>query len=189
MISLMSIWYIILGIVLTILGVGLMFFLIQGCYPKYTFRLPSYIVGFILFFFLGYQITCMVGAMAIKGSTDEINFSIKSKLPDYWTGTHREITPGESQELMNYVTKEYPLVGLYLGNADFQGYDATQIANAMTDKIDEYMNWYILRRVGWSILFIVIGVFIVIKTMTTASSLSKRRNSSSGSRIRRKDDF
>jgi hypothetical protein len=81
MLALMSLGYILLGLVLTILGMWLMFFLIRSYYPNSKFNIQSFIIGFILFFFLSFQITCMIGAIAIKSMTDEINMTIKTIHP------------------------------------------------------------------------------------------------------------
>jgi hypothetical protein len=130
----------------------------------------------------------MIGAIAIKSMTDEINMTIKKSIPEYWNNEHKEITPGEAQELFDNAVSQYPLLGEYLNYADFKGYDTTEIADAITDKLNSYMNWYILRRIGWSLLFIIASAVLVIKTKSTADITNSRMNKFS-SRVKRKDDF
>lgn len=154
-----------LGILFTIIGVGLLFFLIKGFYRNAAFTPLSLIVAVVLLVLLSLQSIMLCGAVKIKSLSDDMRMTINQCLPDYWDNRAVELSPGECQELLDNVIDEYPLVGYYVDMADFKGYDTTNIADAMIDEMNSVMNKFIWKRVGWSLLFILSGAFIVIKTM------------------------
>ena len=74
-----------LGVILTIAGVELMFFLIRSWFSNRTFTLFSYFVGIILFLFLSFQSVLFCGAITIKSYCDEVEMAINEwarNLPD-----------------------------------------------------------------------------------------------------------
>ena len=153
------------GILLTLVGVGLLFFIIRGFYPRSTFTPLSFLVGAILFVLLAFQAVLLCGAVRIKGYSDEVRMCINRSIPAYWSGNTVDLTPGECQELLDRVIEAYPLVGYYVDYADFRGFNTQNIADNMVDELHSYLNKFIWRRVGWSFLFVAIGAFIVIKTL------------------------
>lgn len=162
-----------LGIFFALVGIALLFVLIKGFYRNSTFTPLSICVAVVLFFLLAYQFILVCGAVKIKNLSDDVRMTINQQLPSYWTNTPLPITPRDSQTLLDVIVDDYPLVGEYLNLADFQGYNTTTIANAMVDEINSYMNKLIWKHVGWSLLFICIGAFIVIKTMDVIKSIKR----------------
>lgn len=177
-----------LGVLFTILGVGLLFFLIKGFYPKSTFTPISFIVGFILFFLLSFQSVFICGAFRVKSMADEIEVSINRYIPSSWRAVDQEISTDDSQQIVENLDKEYPLFGCYIGWADFQGHTANNVAEAMVDEMHSFLNKFIWRRVGWSLLFIVVGTFIVIKTLDTYYGIKNKKHTPVR-RNRRNSDF
>lgn len=176
-----------LGVILTIAGVELMFFLIRSWFSNRTFTLFSYFVGIILFLFLSFQSVLFCGAITIKSYCDEVEMAINEwarNLPD-----DVRFDKESSQQMLEQIQQEWPLVGYFVGGADFTGHTPVGIAHAMTDELQSFMNGFILRRIGWSLLFVVVGAFIVIRTMEH----TRRQRNRSGyapirSRRRRYDD-
>lgn len=166
-----------LGVLFTLIGVGLLFFLIRGFYKNYTFTPLSFCVAFVLFFLLAYESILTCGAVKIKNLSEDVRTTINQQLPSYWQDIPQAITPGESQELLDVIVETYPIVGQYLNIADFQGHDTTTIANAMVDEMNSYMNKFIWKRIAWSLLFICIGVFIVVKTMDAVKAVRRSARS------------
>lgn len=165
-----------IGILLTVLGVGLLFFLIKGFYRNSTFTPLSLVVAFVLLILLSLQSIMLCGAVKVKSMSDDVRMAINQCLPEYWINKAVEITPAEGQELLDHVIDEYPLVGYYVDMADFKGYDTTNIADAMTDEMNSFMNKFIWKRVGWCLLFIITGAFIVIKTMDVVHAVRRSRH-------------
>ena len=80
---------------------------------------------------------------------------------------------------LNQISETWPLVGYYVNMADFEGHTPATIAKAMADELRSVMNWFILRRIGWSLLFVFIGAVAIIKSISgryqSGRSLSTRR--------------
>lgn len=153
------------GVLFALAGVALLFFLIKGIYPRYTYSPLSIIVGVILFVLLSFQSVFICGAFKVKAMTDNIERSINSYIPDDWKHYGHTFTEDETQQIAENLIQEYPLFGCYVGGADFSGHDVDEIAESMVDEIHDFMNAYIWRRVFWSLGFVVVGTFIVVKTM------------------------
>lgn len=158
-----SIGNLIWGVLLTIVGIALMFLIIKSWRKDAYFAPSSYLVGMVLFLFLSFQSILMCGAITIKSGTDEIRASINRMVEDIPEGI--PFSSSNSQQILDNICEEYPIVGEYVDWADFEGHDSSNIADAMVEELNSFLNWYILRRIGWSVLFVVIGAVIVIKTM------------------------
>ncbi len=166
-----SIGSLVLGVVLTVAGVVSLFLIIKGWRKNATFTPLSFIVGAILFFPLAYQAIFICGAVTIKGYCDDVEMYV-NKLVD-GIPNYTEFNQKDSQKILDRICEEIPIVEYYLGWADFSGHTPETIAPAMANKIRSYMNWFILRRIGWSLLFIAIGAFIVIKTMESVKRIHR----------------
>lgn len=162
-----------LGILLTVLGIVLMFVLIRLWWKKGNFTPMSFLVGVILFFFLSFQSILLCGAVTIKSYCDDVEYAINrmvEHVPNDVTFTQED-----SQVLLDEISKEWPLVGYYVNLADFQGHTSVTIAPAMADELRSFMNYFILRRIGWCLLFVIIGAVIVIKTISFTQEYSRKR--------------
>ncbi|HIY87266.1 MAG TPA: hypothetical protein H9824_01000 [Candidatus Bacteroides pullicola] len=169
-----SIGSLLLGVFLTIVGIVLMFVLIRSWWRNSTFTPMSFVVGGILFFFLAYQAVLICGAVTIKSYCDDVEMAINgmvANIPD-----DVPFSTEDSQVILDQISEEWPLVGYYVNMADFRGHTSATIGSAMADELRSYMNWFILRRVCWSLAFVVIGAIIVVKTITVHNN-QLRRNS------------
>ncbi len=158
-----SIGSLVSGVLFTVIGTALLFLIIKGWRKDSTFTPLSYAVGGVLFFFLAFHAILICGALTIKGYCTDIEMYVNTLVagfPDYTVFTQED-----SQQILDKIRVEVPIVAYYLDWADFHGHTPENIAAAMADEMRSYMNWFILRRVGWSLLFIVIGAVFVIKTM------------------------
>jgi hypothetical protein len=183
-----SIGNLFLGILLTVVGVILLFVLIQSWYRNSTFTPVSYIVGGILFLFLSFQSILLCGAVTIKSYSEDVECAINSWVAE--VPSDIPFNQEDSQHVLEQITEEWPLVGYFVGGADFTGHTSVTIAQAMAEELRSFMNYFILRRVGWSLLFIVCGVVIVIKSMERVSRrrYSSTRSMATGSSRRRRYD-
>lgn len=191
-----SIGNLFLGVLLTAVGVALMFFIIRSWFSNRAFTLISYGVGVILFFFLSFQAILLCGAVTIRSYSADVEEAINGwvrDVPEYVT-----FDEGNSQEILGMIQEEWPLVGYFIGGADFTGHTPLNIASAMADELRAYMTRFIWRRVGWSALFVVVAAVVVIQTMEqtgrarrTASSRARSTGGSRrrGARPKRYDDF
>lgn len=176
------------GILLTLLGLGLLFFLIKGFYPKAVFTPISFLVGVILFFFLSFQSILICGAVKLKSMSAVLETTINEYIPDSWKLQGREITAADSQQIVENLGVDYALFSHYIDWADFHGHAAGDVAAAMIDEMHRFLNAFIWRRVGWSLLFVLLGTFIVIRTLGTVQVYNRYRRGGASSR-RRHNDF
>lgn len=191
-----SIGNLFLGILLTAVGVALMFFLIRSWFSRRTFTPVSYVVGVILFFFLSYQAVLLCGAITIRSYSGDVEEAINGwvrSVPEYVTFDEEN-----SQEILGLIQRDWPLVGYFVSGADFTGHTPLNIASAMVDELRICMTHYIWRRIGWSVLFVVVAAVVVIRTMEQADRGRRRASLRAGSkdglrrrgtRPRRYDDF
>lgn len=184
-----SIGNLFLGILLTAVGIALMFFLIRSWFSRRTFTPLSYGVGVVLFFFLAYQSVLLCGAVTIRSYSDDVEEAINLWVRD--VPEYVQFDRADSQQLLEWINEEWPLVSYFLDTANFRGHTPLNIASAMADELRDYMTRFIWRRVGWSLLFVVVAAFVVVQTMEQTGR--GRRASASGrrrvSRPRRYDDF
>lgn len=173
-----------LGILLTVTGIALLFFLIQSWFSNSTFTPISYITGGILFFFLSFQAVLLCGAVTIKSYCGDMEIAINDWVKS--TPNNRQFNKESSQQILNQITENWPLVGHFVGGADFSGHTPADIAQSITEKIHSFMNKFILRRIGWSLLFVISATFIVIKTMEQTRQRQRYGSKRSTGQSRRK---
>lgn len=169
-----SIGNLFLGILLTVLGIFLLYFLIRSWYVHRTFTPLSFIMGVVLFPFLAFQSVLLCGAVTIKSYSEEVEEAINMWVQD--VPENVRFTQQDSQMILDKITVEWPLVGYFVDMADFSGHTSTSIAESMADELRSYMNWFILRRVGWSLLFVIIGTASVIWSMDHERRRGSRRS-------------
>lgn len=161
-----------MGVIFTLVGVGLLFFLIKGFYPKYTFSPISIIAGVVLFFMLSFHSILFCGAIKLKGMGDEVGnylYVQASKFDDMY-----RFSTEESQYFCDLLREEYPLFASYIGSADFRGHTPSTLVEAWVDEMDSLLNAYMLRRIAWGLGFVVLGTFIVVKTMQISQNVTRK---------------
>lgn len=172
-----------LGILITIAGVSLMFFLVKSWRRDGGFTPQSLIVDIILFFLLSFQTILLCGAVTIKSYCDDVELTVNNMVSDIQPDTL--FSQQDSQRILEQISREWPLVGYYVNLADFHGHTPATIGKAMADELRSYMNWFILRRVCWCLLFVVAGTFAVVKTMGKGSGKKQRAQKRAPSTMRR----
>lgn len=160
-----SIGSIFIGVLITIAGIALMFFIIRGWWKNSEFSPISFLVGGILFVLLSFQTILICGAITIKSYSEDVEKGINSIVENM--PQDRELKQSEGQQILDNINKEWPLVGHYVNQAYFQGYTSDNIAKAMVDELNSHMNWFILRRFGWCLLFVVTGASAVIWSLSS----------------------
>lgn len=162
-----------LGVFITLIGIILMFLLIKGWWKDCTFTPISFITGIILFFFLSFQAILICGAVTIKSYSDDLRNYTNGLVKDM--PSDMTLTQQDSQNIIEKWSEDFPLVGYYVDFAAFDGHTPSDIAQAMVDELNSFMNWFIIRRVAWSLFFIIVGAIIVIKSMYRSGDSSSRR--------------
>lgn len=164
------------GILLTVVCMLLMFLLVKSWWKDAMLTPATYVVGVILFLFLSFQSVLLCGAFTIKSYCDDVEMTIDKMVEDL--PADLVFTRKDSQDILDRVSEDYPLMGYYVNLADFRGHTPVDIAKSMTDELNSFMNKFILRRLGWSLLFVIIGAFIAIKTISHGYSHARHSRTS-----------
>ena len=164
----------VVGCLITVLGVFLLFFLIRGFYPKSTFSPLSILTGIVLAILLAIEMVPMCGAISLKWMISDYERHIDSFVSEYAKHTAVPISRQESMRLVNQLI-EYAYV---------EGGNAASVASDIASAVDEELNKFIWYAIGWSLLYIIIAAFIVIKTLHSYKEVKYKRNGSNHSGVR-----
>ena len=173
-----SVWY---GILVAVIVVALLFFgvgALQGGNKRFS---PlSYVLGLALVAFLSFQFTFMIGAIMFKSDCSDISSIINDFVPN------RELTvnTNDIRESLRELEKEAPFIKNFIDVDDIdKSLPDGAIGDAILTKVHSYLNWYIVRRILWSLLAgAIVGtlIFISMERNRLHRSASGRRNASAG---------
>lgn len=156
---------IIWGILITAICLALFFFLIRGWYRNATFTPISYVIGFFLFLLLAFQCTMIVGAIKIINISPYYESQIQQLVGTYFPPS-QEITGQESEQVIDWLVTEYPILQHYFDTGEFTGYTAQQLPAVMGAEIRSFLRFYILRRLLWCLGFVIMGAVLVIRSIS-----------------------
>lgn len=117
-----------------------------------------YITGVVLAVILTIQFSLMIGAIQAKDAVDSAEIYLTQLLED-GSGI---VGAQDSQRILDTINEEYPIIGAYIGVADFSGHEISELAESMHEKMIEYLNSYIWHRVWWILGIIVVACLTVI---------------------------
>lgn len=173
-----SVWY---GILVAVIVVALLFFGIaamQG--DNKRFSPLTYVLGVALAAFLSFQFTFMIGAIMFKSDCSDISSIINDFVPN------SELTnnTGEIRSNLKQLAKEEPYIKNFIDIDDIdESLPDGAIGDAILSKVHSYLNWYIVRRILWSLFAIgIMGtlMFISMERNRLHRSASGRRSASAG---------
>jgi hypothetical protein len=183
------------GLLLAAAMMALFVFIVRGWWKDALFTVWTYITGAILAVILFFQCTLMIGALKMRSSCDEYEAQLKSVINTYYTGN--EIVNKETTaQLFGEVMNQNPLIRNYLGaifggSIEGSGYIfvdgecyARDVPNILIPYFKGLLNSFILRRILWSLGFVLVLGFIAVKTMET--STNNRLKARSNERIARR---
>lgn len=142
---------------------ALMMFIIKSWHKNREFTPLSLIVASVLFVILAFHSIIICGAVTIKGYGDEMEALINEYVSDVSNET--VFTQEDSQGILERLDDDLPLVGYYAKWADFRGHTPADIAGAMNETMQSFMNEYIIKHLLWILAFVIMGAFCIIKSM------------------------
>lgn len=151
----MSIFY---GVVITTAVMAILYFLLRQFNRGIVESVPFYITGTVLFLLLTIQFSLMMGAIDAKSYVDSIEIYVQQLVE----GASGLVTAQESQEILDEITSQNHLFGLFFGTCNFSGNDVSQLPAVMAETFRSNLNSYIWHRVGWAFFVIVVAVVIAI---------------------------
>ena len=153
------------GCLIAIACMALFVFLIKGWYKDATFSLVSYVVGALLFLLLSFQCVLVVGSLKIISMTNEYEQEISS-IVDRLYSPSDEVSISQASDVIDTIINEFPILHYYIGGGEFSGFTAKELPHAIALELRSFMRWYIIRRIFWCLVFVMIGAVCVIKSMS-----------------------
>lgn len=142
----------VLGGLLTAIFVagGLLVISIRNAKHNSIEPLPLVLCG-VLFCLVFYQTTMIYAAIGSKGI-----------VLDMITACHLqfggEINGVELREQVNRLIEENPLISFFIDVTDLEDFDWSQPIKSLRSVVSREYNWYIVRRIIWSLVFIFIAI-------------------------------
>ncbi len=162
-----------LGLLITFLGMALMFYIIKSWYKNSEFTPLSFIIGGVLFLILAFHAIIICGAMTIKSYGDDMEALVGGYVENLSDDT--VLSQADTQAILDRMRDDLPLVGHYADYANFSGHTPLDIAESMNDEMQHFMNEYIVKHLLWTLFFIIVGAFCIIKTMEKGRGYGGRK--------------
>lgn len=166
------------GFLIGVLLIGLFLFLLEG-FKRGALRQP---LSWIMSFFVGvlFIIQCLLFCVA---------WSVSSLGDDYEPALVSAVKQcntliDDQKDVVDKFIDQYPLVSHFVDADDYRGYSLSELPHAVLDDLRISCRWYMLRRVGWTMAFMLVGVFVSVKFMPQQYGSSSRRYNHGDSRHR-----
>lgn len=169
------------GIVIALAVMGLVVFIVNAIASNRSMTPLSWIAALIMAIMVCIQSTLMVGAIKAKSIAADLERTVSTaaeKVDEF--GSETVSTLGV-KETVSAVKEKYPYIKQFADTDDLSTANAKDTAAEIHNAAQHALNWYIVRRVGWSLLFAVIGALIAYKTMDSVRqhSVKLRRGTTS----------
>ncbi len=153
----------VIGVLLALLGTVLMFWLLRSWRKDIALSAWTLLGAVALFVALAFQMVMLCGAVVIKDEVNAVEARINAAVERMQEYDDIDVlSTNQSQQLLNMVTQEFPIIASYVNLADFRGHTPQTVGRAMADTLRAYLNGYMIRRAGWTLFFLVATVLIVL---------------------------
>ena len=122
----------------------------------------------ILFCVLFYQITLMYAAIGNKGVAMDFISALHLQFGS-------EINGSELRDTMTTLIRENPLIAFFIDYGDLENFDWSQPIKSLRDIVAREYNWYIFRRIVWTLVFTAITFVIIFLTSVGGGKKRKRK--------------
>lgn len=146
------------GFVATAAIMAILYAVLRAISKGFVQSIPFFITGIVLSILLVLQFSLMFGAFEARSLTKSTEIYLSQKFENQY-GT---IGKQDSQIILDDVNKNFPIIGSYIGYADFSGNDISQVAELMAQTMSSYLSSYIWHRVWWIIGIIIVACFIAV---------------------------
>lgn len=131
---------------------------------------PLALIGaFILFCLLFYQTTSMYCAINYKGVAMKFITALNLQMGD-------EIDGQALKETVRDAITENPILLFFIDYADLEDFDWSRPIHSLREIISSEFNWYIFRRLMWSLLFIALFGGMMFLPSQGSKRRSRRRS-------------
>lgn len=177
-----SIFY---GVIVTVVIMALIYVLLKSLSKGIVQTPVFFVTGVVLAILLTIQFSLMIGAIQAKDAVDSAKIYLNQLLENAY-GT---VGAQDSQKILDAVTDEYPIIGSYIGVANFSGNDVTQLSETMHETMTTYLNSYIWHRVWWILGIIAIACVIVMMFDKRSPTTGRPKRKTSLASRKNYDDF
>ena len=178
-----SIFY---GVIITAVIMAILYALLRAISKGIVLSIPFYITGVVMAILLIIQLSLMIGAMQAKDAADSAEIYVNQLLED----ASGVVGAQDSQQVLDAITEEFPIIGAYIGFADFSGTRVSDLAVTMHSKIIDYLSSYIWHRVWWIFGIIIVSCLIAICfSENNVSKKNRNTNQYRSSSRKNYDDF
>lgn len=140
------------------------------------------ICGFVLFCLLFFQTTLMYAAIGSKG----IALDFVSACNLQFGG---QIDGEELKQQMVMLIQQNPVISFFIDYGDLEDFDWSQPIKSLRAVIGREYNYYILRRIAWIVVYILIlGSIIVFSSFNGKKSGTRHARTGSNNRTQRNFD-
>lgn len=146
------------GIVITAAILAILYGVLKAISNGIVRSTPFFITGVVMTVLLIIQCSLLVGAIEAKSYAEPVEIYLTQQ----FEGQQGIIGAQDSQQIMNAVVENFPIIGTYLDLANFAGHDISEIAQLMHKTMVDYLNSYIWHRVFWILGIIAVACFIAI---------------------------
>lgn len=156
---------IIVGIIVTLLLVGLMFFIVKGFFPRSTFSPLSILVGLILTLFLGFRMITMCGAISLKWMCNDFETYVNSLIPDDMDQLEIPLSERDADRIVSQAIDEFPILPHFVSSGTFIGTNTSNIAHIMAETLNDFLNQFIWQTLLWGLVYLAIAAVLVVWTL------------------------
>lgn len=184
MIELVSLAFstVVYGLLATAALMAMLYFVLHEINRNAVRNIPFFITGIVLFPLLLTQFTLFFGALEAKSLIDAIEIFVSQSLESLHVTPTDVITGEDSQEMLNLIIQQYPILGVFVDTCTFTGTQYSELAQTIGETIRDYLNSYMWRRIFWALGFVVVATAIAIlvpsagyKDTTNRASSRKER--------------
>ncbi len=161
------------AIACTIAGVILLINVIQRCNKDKEFTPVSFVVGLVLYLLWNSQSMLIAGAICVKSYCNDIEDGIQATVNYLSAGTG--VNGQDCREVIERIDAEWPIAGEFINLEAFSKNSPETLAKDLADELHSSMNTYILKRIGWSLFFVVVGSFLLVRSMETKRQARRRK--------------
>lgn len=123
----------------------------------------------VLFCILFYQTTLMYGAIGSKSVALKFISALHLQFGD-------NINGAELQERMTVLIRENPLISFFIDYGDLEDFDWSEPIKSLRSVVAREYNWYIFRRVVWSVVYTAIAFIGILLTSNQKKSRRHKYN-------------
>ena len=150
-----SIFY---GVIVTAVIMAILYVVLKTINNGIDQSIPFYVTGVVLAVLLIIQLSLMTGAIQAKEATHSAEIFLSQLVEDKY-GT---VSAQDSQEIMDVITDQFPIIGNYIDIANFSGNDISDLPEIMYESMANYLSSYIWHRVWWILAIIILAVIIAL---------------------------